>query len=300
MRKLVPGKMGRARQKQAQALCQFLIDRIECCRALGAKSCIELRRVAQAFRRLVLPHVVCTAEAGTPRLECLGNSIDTRPRAALRLDQCCHKLLRDATALLTGDELSECEVCEALLHVIGKRPGKGPQLVVGEEQDKVARLHHALQQKMPLLDVLALGALVVKELRVSLHEGIEGCQLCENSRKSATRDDGGRRRCCRCRLPAIDVARWHKGLSPYTADEACHIARQCLVSCRMRRLHTRHTLLSRPRSQRTEEHADRMRHVVPRMVPRHHARVLRGQCQCTHAGFNGAVPTEKVDNRRRR
>ena len=28
MRKLVPGKMGSARQKQVQALCQFLIDRI--------------------------------------------------------------------------------------------------------------------------------------------------------------------------------------------------------------------------------------------------------------------------------
>ena len=145
--------------------------------ALGAEARIQRARVAEALGRLVLPHVVGAAKARALRLERLGNRIDTRARAALRLDERRDQRLRHAAALARRDKSRERQRRQLGAHPRRERLRQRAQVVVGEEQDKVTRLHRASEQRTE-----ALRPLVVKQLRVPLQERVQRREMREHAR----------------------------------------------------------------------------------------------------------------------
>ena len=173
---LVPGQMRCARQEQPKAVRQFVRHR-RAIAALRTQPRIQFDGVAQALGRLVLPHIVGAAKARALRLECLRNRIDTRARAALRLDERRDQRLRHAAALARRDKSRERQRRQLGAHPRRERLRQRAQVVVGEEQDKVTRLHRASEQRTE-----ALRPLVVKQLRVPLHERVQRREMRQHAR----------------------------------------------------------------------------------------------------------------------
>ena len=283
---LVPRQMPRARQEQPKAVRQLVRHR-RAIAALRTQPRIQLDGVAQALGRLVLPHVVGAAKARALRLERLGNRIDTRARAALRLDERRDQRLRHAAALARRDKSRERQRRQLRAHPRRERLRQRAQVVVGEEQDKVTRLHRASEQRTE-----ALRPLVVKQLRVPLQERVQRREMREHAGEAP--HDRRRARCLR-----VHKGSRHERLEPHGAHEARQVARERLEARGAWRVQRRrHSLLGRPRAQRSEEHPDRMRHVV--RPTRGHVRMLRRQGQGTHTRLHWAVAAEKVDHGRRR